>query len=106
MNYTNFIIKIIAKPTQSFFDNEISVTELIGKFYQYRNNKYTICKVSIWGPLSHDINQYYQINDYVFVEGYISIRESIFEDLNIKTVIEISAFKAYPFVLNPIQIKK
>ena len=106
MNYTNFIIKIIAKPTQSFFDKEICVTELIGKFYQYKNNKYTICKVSIWGPLAYDINQYYKINDYIFVEGYIFIRESIFEDLNIKTAIEISAFKTYPFVLNPIQITK
>lgn len=106
MNYTTLIVKIIAKPTQSFFDNGISVTELIGKFYQYRNNKYTICKVSIWGPLAHDINKYYRVKDYVIVEGYISVRESYFEDLNLKTTIEISAFKTYPLVLNPIQIKK
>lgn len=106
MNYSTLIIKIIAKPTQSFFDNKISVTELIGKFYQYRNNKFTICKVSIWGPLAYDLNKYYKVNDYAIVEGYISVRESVFEDLNLKTTIEISASKTYPLVLNPIQIKK
>ena len=106
MNYTTLIVKVIATPTQSFFDNDITLTEFIGKFYQYRNNKYTICKVSVWGPLAHDITKYYGIKDYVIVEGYISVRESYFKDLNLSTKIEISAFKTYPLVLNSTQIKK
>ena len=106
MNHTTLIVKIIAKPTQKFFEKGMSVTELVGKFYQYRNNKFTICKVSIWGPLAYDLNKYYKVNDYVIVEGYISIRESVFGDSNLKTKIEISAFKSYPLIMKPIQIKK
>ena len=100
MNYTSFMIKIIEKPEQSFFDNDISVTEMIAKFYQFRDNSYNICKISIWGNLSYDVMQYYQINDYLIVEGYISRRNSSFEKYNITTEIEISVFKIYPFALN------
>jgi len=69
MNYTSFMVKVIGKPEQSFFDNDISVTEMIAKFYQFRDNSYNICKLSIWGNLSYDVMQYYQINDYLIVEG-------------------------------------
>ena len=100
MNYTSFMIKIIGKPEQSFFENDISVTEMIAKFYQFRDNSYNICKISIWGNLSYDVMQYYQINDYLIVEGYISRRNSSFEKYNITTEIEISVFKIYPFALN------
>ena len=106
MNHTTLIVKILTKPTQSFFKNEICLTEFVGKFYQYRNNKYTICKVSIWGPLAYDLDKYYKVKDYAIIEGFISVRESHFEDLNLKTKIEISTFKTYPIVLKPIQIKK
>jgi len=94
------MVKVIGKPEQSFFDNDISVTEMIAKFYQFRDNSYNICKISIWGNLSYDVMQYYQINDYLIVEGYISRRNSSFEKYNITTEIEISVFKIYPFALN------
>lgn len=100
MNYTSFMIKIIGEPQQSFFDSDISVTEILAKFYQFRENSYNICKLVIWGSLSYDVMQYYQLNDYLIVEGYISRRSSDFEDYNLKTEIEISVFKIYPFALN------
>ena len=100
MNYTSFMVKVIGKPEQSFFDNDISVTEMIAKFYQFRDNSYNICKLSIWGSLSYDVMQYYEINDYLIVEGYISRRDESFEEYNITTEIEISVFKIYPFALN------
>ena len=106
MNYSTLIVKIITKPTQSFFKNGICLTEFIGKFYQYRNNKYSICKVSIWGPLSYDLDKYYKVKDYAIVEGYLSHRESNFEKLKVQAKIEMSAFRSYPIILNPIQIKK
>jgi len=39
MNYASFIVKIIEKPQQSFFENEISVAEVIVKLCQIRNKK-------------------------------------------------------------------
>ena len=100
MNYSTFIVKIVQKPEQTFFDKKIAFTEIIAKFYQFRNNSYNICKLSIWGNLSNDVIKYYQINDYLIVEGYISRRKAILKDYNIINEIEISAFKIYPFALN------
>ena len=100
MNYTSFMVKVIGEPQQSFFDNDISVTEILARFYQFRENSYNLCKLVIWGTLSYDVIQYYQLNDYLIVEGYISRRTSDFEDQNLKTDIEISVFKIYPFALN------
>ena len=100
MNYTSFMIKIIGEPQQSFFDNDISVTEILARFYQFRENSYNICKLVIWGSLSYDVMQYYQLNDYLIVEGYISQRKSNFETDKIEADIEICVFKMYPFALN------
>ena len=101
MNYTNFIVKMISKPEQSSFKNGICVTEFIGKFYQFRNkrNINRFCKISIWGNSGSNLIKYSQLNDYLIIEGYISFRKSIFEQLDITTVIELSVFKFYPFSL-------
>lgn len=107
MNYSIFIVKILKKPEQSFFNSEknsIAVTEVLGKFYQIPDKENTICKLSIWGQLSYDIFQYYHKNDYLIVEGYLHKRHSVFEELNISTDIEISVFKIYPFALNNKQL--
>ena len=107
MNYANFIVKIIEKPEQSFFENDISVTEVIGKLRQIRNKKFEITlRLSLWGNLAYDAIQYYQINDYIIIEGYVSLRESISESykIPIDKQVEISVFKIYPFLLNNIQI--
>jgi len=107
MNYVTFIVKIIGKPEQSSFDNNISVTEILVKLCQIKNHNSEITlQLSVWGNLSYDLMQYYQINDYIIVEGYISLRESI-SDVDIFTTdkqVEISVFKIYPFILNNIQI--
>ena len=108
MNYSTFIIKILGKPEQSFFDDNIAVTEIIGKFGQFQNNNKnsdTIIHLSIWGNLAYDAIKYYKENDYVIVEGYISLRKPIFEELynTNKKQVELSVFKIYPFSLNNIQ---
>jgi|TARA_B110000238_G_scaffold180801_1_gene205064 hypothetical protein len=94
------MIKIIKKPEQKFFDNDISATEIVAKFYQAQDNSYNVCKLSVWGSLSHDVMQYYQLNDYLIVEGYISRRNSNLEVYKTPNEIEISVFKIYPFALN------
>ena len=103
MNYTSFIGKIIKKPEQSFFNNNTSVTEIIIKFPQLRStDSGNILHLSIWGNLASDYIEYYDVNDYIVVEGYISLRESLSNSLNSNTdkQVEISVFKIYPFILN------
>ena len=106
MNYTSFIIKILTKPKKSSFENGISVTELMGKFFQFKTNTETICKLSIWGNLAHDSIQYYDVNDYLIVEGYISLRTLDFEEFEQITPVEISVFKIYPFSLDKLHLEK
>ena len=100
MNHASFIVKIIDKPTQSFFENNTSVTEVIAKFSQLRNNNSSkIIHLSIWGNLAYDANQYYQIDDYIVVEGYISLRKSMYDNNTKNQDVEMSVFKVYPFIL-------
>ncbi len=110
MNYASFIIKIIKKPKQSFFKKEIPLTEISGKLYQIRNKKKIEIPVSLslWGNLAYDTMQYYHINDYVIVEGYVSLREKISSGYQIPVDkhIEVSGFKIYPFLLDSIQLTK
>ena len=98
MNYTHFIVKIISKPEQSSFKNGILVTEFIGKFYQFRkiNNIDKLCKISIWGKSGSNFIKYYKKNDFVIIEGYLSLRRSEFDNLELTTDIEVSVYKFYP----------
>jgi len=107
MNYVNFIVKIIGKPEQNNFEDNICITQVLGKLCQTKKNKLEIpLKLSIWGNLGYDIMQYYQINDYIIIEGYISLREINFENSKISTEkqIEVSVFKIYPFLLKNVAI--
>ncbi len=102
MNYVIFAVKVIKNSGQSFFADGTSLTELIVQLPQVRkNNIKIIIKVSIWGKLSYDVAKYYQPDDYIIIEGYISIRNintnRVINSLNKQ--IEISVFKLYPLLL-------
>jgi single-stranded DNA-binding protein len=98
MNYTTFIFKLLAKPKHTIYDKKITIaqTEVLGKFYQFRNNSQTVCNVSIWGKAAYEILKYYKKNDYVVAEGYISLKKTELENFNTTTLVELSVFKIYP----------
>ena len=102
MNYVIFAVKVIKSSGQSFFADGTSLTELTVQLPQVRkNNMKVILQVSVWGKLSYDVAKYYQPDDYIIIEGYISIRE-INTDRIINLLdkqIEISVFKLYPLLL-------
>jgi len=102
MNYVILAVKVIKNSGQSFFEDGTSLTELTVQLPQVRKNTTkVILQVSIWGKLSHDVAKYYQPEDYVIVEGYISLRDlstDPIENLADKQV-EISVFKVYPLLL-------
>jgi single-stranded DNA-binding protein len=102
MNYSCFIIKIISDPIQSYFEENISLVEILGKFPQIRNKRtMEHFRISIWGNLADDVMKYYQINDYIIIEGYISLNLDLFEMDNLakKNQVAISVRKIYPFLL-------
>ena len=102
MNYVIFAVKVIKNSGQSFFADGTSLTELIVQLPQVRkNNIKIIIKVSIWGKLSYDVAKYYQPDDYIIIEGYISIRNSNMDQTIslIDKQVEIAVFKVYPLLL-------
>jgi len=107
MNYGNFIVKIVGKPEQSFFENNICITEVLVKLCQIKKNKLEVpIKLTIWGNLGYDIMQYYHVNDYIIIEGYISFSKSSREDSRSQAYkqIKISVFKIYPFFLKNVEM--
>jgi len=102
MNYGIFAVKVIKNSGQSFFSDGTSLTELTVQLPQVRkNNIKVIFQVSIWGKLSYDVAKYYQPDDYIIIEGYISIR-NINRDRLVNLLdkqVEISVFKLYPLLL-------
>ena len=102
MNYVILAVKVIKNSGQSFFTDGTSLTELTVQLPQARkNNTKIILQISVWGKLSYDVARYYQSEDYIVIEGYISVR-NINTDRVIDLLdkqIEISVFKLYPLLL-------
>lgn len=100
MNYSNFIVKIIEEPIQHCFKEDIFVTEMLVKFSQIREKKpMRTFRIFIWGNLGHDVLKYYKMNDYIIIEGYISLYRDFSENngLSINNQVQISVRKIYPF---------
>jgi single-stranded DNA-binding protein len=103
MNYCTFIVKILQKPEKSYFKDDIYLSEVSVKFYQFQNSTSDqTLTLNFWGNLATDIVTYYQLNDYIIIEGYICLKKLNNEtNLSINdTEIEISVFKIYPYLLN------
>ena len=98
-NYIGSMVKILEKPIQKVFNDKISVTEVRVQLPQPRNT--TIVNLIFWGNLAHDVNNYYKINDYIIIEGYLSFNKINRSKINQKLKkVEITVFKIYPFRLN------
>lgn len=93
INYFTGIVKILENPIQKFSKNNILVTEFRAQLPQFRNAR--IINLIIWGNLAHDVFNYYKMNDYIIIEGYLSLSKK----RNFKKI-EITVLKVYPILLN------
>ena len=69
-NYVISMVKILEKPIQKVLKGNIAVTKFRAQLPQIRNNR--IITIILWGNLAHDIVNYYKLNDYIMIEGYLS----------------------------------
>ena len=102
MNCIILTVKVIKNEGQSFFKDGTALTELVVQLPQIRkNNTPIVLHLSVWGKLSHDVAKYYQSDDYIIIEGYISLKNiNNDKDLNLlDKQIEISVLKLYPLLL-------
>jgi single-stranded DNA-binding protein len=100
-NYIGGIVKILEVPKQKFLNNTTAVTEFRVQLPQVRNT--TIVHLIFWGNLARDVATYYKINDYILIEGYLSLRDKRGSNLIAQPSkqIEITVLKLYPFRYDP-----
>jgi single-stranded DNA-binding protein len=99
-NYIGSVIKILETPKQKFLKNNILVTRFRAQMPQRRTTR--IVTVTFWGNLARDIVTNYKVNDYLIVEGFLSLRNKKSSKLpsSKSKKIEITVRKAYPFLLS------
>ena len=98
-NYVGGVVKILETPKQKILKNNILITKFRAQIPQFRNTR--IVTLTFWGKLANDITTYYKVNDYIIIEGYLSIRDKKISNLIIlkSKKIEITVLKVYPFFL-------
>ena len=70
-NYVGSVVKILEKPIKTFNNDKILRTEFRVQLVQVRNIQ--MASLIFWGNLAHDIINNYQVNDYIMIEGYLSL---------------------------------
>lgn len=99
-NHVGVIVKILEFPKNQTIKDKISVTKFRAQLPQIRQTR--VVEIIVWGNLANDIAKYYNINDYILVEGYLSLCKSIQLKSNRKTLqrARFTVLKAYPFFLS------
>jgi primosomal replication protein N len=92
-NYFSGTVKILNNPTQKLVQKKTLMTKVWVEIAQLRQNKLIL--VVFWGNLGDEVKHIYQINDYLLIEGYTSIKKTN-SKLN---KIVITGLKVYPLFL-------
>lgn len=96
-SYISSIVKVLETPNQKLFNNNLCVTRFRAQLPQIRNTR--IVNLIFWGNLAKTVANYYQANDYMMIEGYLSLNNKYLLNTvkpNSKKV-EITVLKVYPF---------
>lgn len=95
-NYLGSIVKILEKPIQTIVNEKVLKTECRAQLAQVRNTR--IINLVFWGNLAIDSLNSYQVNDYIMIEGYVSLRNIKSKKLGRRNLkkIEIAVLKSFP----------
>ena len=98
------IVKILESPKNKTIKNNISITKFRAQLPQIRQTR--VVDIVIWGNLANDVAKYYNTNDYILVEGYLSLKKLVSPKSKRKILkrARFTVIKAYPFILNSNQI--
>lgn len=99
-NYIVGIVKILEIPKEEIIDESNSSVKIRVQLSQIRNPK--IVTLIFWDNLAYDILNYYKINDYLLIEGFLSLRTKQTSELTTKNLkkVEITVIRIYPFILS------
>src|SRR5687767_483893 len=100
-NYFSTIVKVLENPKKTVSQKNAPISRFRAELAQIRKNR--VIHLVFWGNLANHVSMYYQANDYLIIEGYLSIKHSNSNDplkKNFKKI-EVVVLKVYPFFLNP-----
>ena len=99
-NYIGTIVKILESPKIKTIKNKISITKFRAQIPQIRKTQ--IIEIVVWGNLANDVAKYYSTNDYILVEGYLSLRKLSQSNSNRKILkrARFTILKVYPFLFS------
>lgn len=91
MNYSWFIVRVIKNPIQTYFKQNISVTEIIGEFRQ-KSSQIKSLKILFWVDNRNidNILKFCKINNYIIVYGQIFISKNKQIEMSVTKIIPIS----------------
>jgi len=105
-NYIAAIVRVLESPRQKIFSKNIPRVQFRVQLPQYRRTR--IVTLTFWGKLANTVKSYYKINDYILIEGYVSVK--IKKKLTLKskksTKPEITVFKNLSFYIKQESWKK
>nr|YP_010134190.1 hypothetical protein RF41 [Navicula veneta]QWM93680.1 hypothetical protein RF41 [Navicula veneta] len=98
-NYFASIVKILEKPVERIINDKIVTTEFRAQLAQVRNTR--IVNLVFWGNLSLDVVNYYHINDYIMIEGYLLLDNKFSDKLNQQKLKRVSITVNKLYFLKP-----
>ena len=100
MNYVGAIVKILETPKQKYINSNTLIIKFRVQLPQIRQIQ--VLELICWGTLAESVLDYYKVNDYILIEGYISFRNDNNLTKASKTLkkVTITVLRVYPFLLN------
>ena len=106
MGTTNYIISIV-----KILENPIRLADSSAIKFRVQlptGKKSRIISLIFWGKLADEVEKYYKANDFIIIEGYLSLHYTEVSKLTVQKLkefkklkmIKITVFKVYPFLLN------
>lgn len=99
-NYFSGIVKILETPKQRLVTKQVHLITIRAQLSQ--NGKNQFVTLVFWGNLGRKIKEFYKLNDYILIEGYISIRKKrkFNRSKQNPKQVTITVLKVYPILLD------
>nr|YP_010516811.1 hypothetical chloroplast RF41 [Haslea pseudostrearia]UXN44593.1 hypothetical chloroplast RF41 [Haslea pseudostrearia] len=96
MNYIQSIVKILESPKST----KLNITKFRAQLPKNKHGSQIVILI-LRGNLAKTILKYYEKNDYIMIEGYVSVKIQTSLNLVNKSFkkVEITVLKVYPFLL-------
>nr|YP_011007508.1 hypothetical protein V2496_pgp011 [Sporochnus bolleanus]WAM64937.1 hypothetical protein [Sporochnus bolleanus] len=96
MNHAIFVVKVIKNPVHLIY-KEYPTIEITVQFPVVRQkNSRSELTILLWGGHRDDFLKYYKVQDYLLIEGILTLKGYKNEKTDAKVIVK----RLYPFLLN------